>query len=215
MTAITRAENMDDLISRVSALLDVPINENSIPSEQQVIRWFNDAAILIVKLLPDERLAWAQHVMSYDNVGSELYLEGSNIIRIVAVSKYNYDCTEVTHKKLLSMRARFPYYATVQSPYYCRFGSQGKVRLRFLPESFGKVSVAYVRMPTAFYKNSSNQWEPDDYSVPAELEPVLVDYVVMKGKIQDEEPQQFQVLYQEWVQSLGIETQAKVTGVEE
>lgn len=216
MSAIVQAVNMTELVNRAAALLDVPINENSIPSMEQVVRWFNDGLLLLTKLLPDERLAWAQHSIVIDNVGSELHLEGSNIIRLGVVTKYNFQAHEVGHQMLMSMRSKMPNKASVQTPYFCRFGSEGKVRLKFLPESSGKVHVNFVRMPTAyFWNNDGDQWTPDAYSAPAELEPFLVDYVVLQGKIQDEEPQQFQMLYQAWMQSLQIESQAITTGVEE
>jgi len=109
------------------------------------------------------------------------------------------------------MKARMPYMATVMSPYYARFGRSGKVRLKFLPESKGKITLSYIRMPTAY----TSSWTPDDYSAPAELEELIVDYAVVRGKIQDEEPQQVQLLWQAWFQSAGLEPNLDMTGVEE
>ena len=47
----------------------------------------------------------------------------------------------------------------------------------------------------------ADQW-PDAYSPPLEWEKFLVDYAVIQGKVQDEEPQQVNLLLQAWYASV-------------
>lgn len=210
MAEITRAQTISDLIAKVGSKLDISITAMSTPSISQVVSWLNDAALLMTRLMPEDRLGIFRTTITSDSVGASISIT-SQMSRILTVKKYGVVCTRLTQRDMDLVATRSPLLHTTKNPACCVSGDAGNVAIGFWPTSAGPVSIVAVRKPTAY---TASGWAPDTYSLPPELELLAVDYAVIQGKIQDEEPQQAQVLYQMWVQQAGIEAQVEGLGVQ-
>lgn len=214
MTEIVRAQSLADIIARVGAKLDINITSSSTPNTNQVVRWLNDAALLLVRMLPEDRLGAYKETVLDQHVGQTLTIT-EQFLRIVTVKKYDVVCTRLLQRDMDLMATRSPLLHTTRNPAFCVSGNSGNVALNFWPVSDGPVSVTAIRKPTAYTNPiAAPFWAPDQYSLPPELELLAVDYAVVQGKIQDEEPQQAQLLYQMWVQQAGLEGQVEGLGVQ-
>lgn len=210
MAEITRSQTIADLLAKVGSKLDISITTMSTPSSAQVVSWLNDAALLMTRLMPEDRLGIFRTQVSNENVGSSIAIV-SQLARVITVKKYGVVCTRLSQRDMDLIATRSPLLHTTRNPACCVSGDAGNVTINFWPVSAGPVSIVAVRKPTAY---TVNGWSPDTYSLPPELELLAVDYAVVQGKIQDEEPQQAQVLYQMWVQQAGIEAQVEGLGVQ-
>lgn len=221
MAAIQQAQSLSELLVRVGGKLDLTITETSTPNVGQVCGWLNEAALLFARLLPVARLGSLRSpVVTEDDVGGTLDLTGTDITRVVGIKKYGTECVVLTQREMDFISTRSPLIHTVKNPSACVSGDSGSVLLQFWPSSPGPVSVKGVRKPTAYHNNYTStdefgdpiyDWAPDTYTLPVELETAAVDYAVIQGKVQDEEPEQVQILSQMWAQSIGIET--KIPGI--
>jgi hypothetical protein len=163
-------------------------------------------------------------VISNDETGEFLDLTNSDIVRVIGVKKYGVECTVVDQRKMDLTATRLPLVNTVRNPSVCVSGESGYVKLQFWPTSIGPTRVKGVRRPTAYHASFSGRdpdtdepiytYAPDEFSLPAELEMAAIDYAVIQGKVQDEEPQQVQLLHQMWVANVGLETKIEGLGVE-
>lgn len=210
MAEITRAQTISDLVAKVGSKLDINITAMSTPSISQVVSWLNDAALLMSRLMPEDRLGIFRTTITSENVGESIAIT-SQLARVVTARKYGVVCTRLTQRDMDLVSTRSPLLHTTKNPSFCVSGDAGNVTINFWPTSSGPVSIVAIRKPTAYLASG---WTPDSYSLPPELELLAVDYAVVQGKIQDEEPQQAQVLYQMWVQQAGIEAQIEGLGVQ-
>jgi hypothetical protein len=212
MTQIGRASTIDELIERVGAKLDLEITSTSIPSREQTVRWLNDGALLLARLLPPSRLGGLHFELSFDDVGETLDIDGDHLMRVVRVKKFGIECTIREQRDLSMIRTRMPLVHTTRTPACAVSGQDGAVQLEFFPYSNGTVLVKGIKRPTAY--EDSGSWEPDEWSMPAELELPIVDYAVVQGKVQDEEPEQAAMLMKQWTQFVGIEIKVDAVGVD-
>lgn len=212
MAQITRAETIDELIERVGAKLDLTITSSSIPSREQTVVWLNDGALLLARLLPARRLGGLQQEIPYEDVTDKIDIDGNDLLRIVSVKKYGIECRVMDQRELSLVKTRLPLTHTTRTPACAVSGDEGSVTLEFFPESNGNVEVKGLKRPTAY--EDSDSWEPDEWSMPVELELPIIDYAVIQGKIQDEEPEQAALLMKNWAQLLGIESKVDALGVD-
>ena len=225
MSVIDRSQTLDELLRKVGAKLDQTITETSAPSDIQVCDWLNEAALLLCRLLPANRLGSLRSmVISDNNTGEFLDLTNSDIVRVVGVKKYGVECTVVDQRTMDLTFTRLPLVGTVRNPSVCVSGESGYVKLQFWPTSSGPVRVKGIRRPTAYHADWLSRdpesdepiytYAPDEFSLPVELEQSAIDYALIQGKIQDEEPQQVQLLHQMWASQIGLEMKIEGLGVE-
>jgi hypothetical protein len=210
MAEITKSQTTADLLKKVGSKLDIDITDTSTPNRAQVISWLNDAALLLVRMLPEDRLGLLRDSFEEESTSSGLVIDRP-YMRIVSVKKFGVTCTRLSQNELELVASRTPLMHTTRNPAYCVSGSGGDVEIQFWPETPGPVLVKAIRKPEAY--EDDDTWEPGDYTLPAELELHAVDYAVLQGKIQDEEIQQVQMLMQLWMQFAGIEGQIEGLGV--
>lgn len=212
MVQIGRAETIDELIERVGAKLDLAVTDNSTPNRGQVVQWLNDGALLLARLLPFERLMGLQFKISISDVGESASIDRDDIIRLTSIRKYGVECTRMTLRELMESSTRLPLLFTSRTPAVAVSGLEGLVRLEFFPTYPGDVECLALRRPTAY--QDSGSWAPDEWSLPVELELGVVDYAVVQGKVQDEEPEQAKMLLEAWYQAMGIEIKTDAIGVD-
>lgn len=210
MAEILRSQDISDLLAKVGSKLDVDITDTSTPSTAQVVQWLNDAALLMARLMPEERLGLLQTKLTADSVGQLLSLT-DQLERIITVTKYGVVCTKKSQRDMDLVATRTPLLHTTRNPAYCVGGDSGNVSLKFWPSSVGPVTVTAIRKPQAY---TATGYSPGTYALPVELELLAVDYACVQGKIQDEETQQANMLFQMWMQQAGIEAQVEGLGVQ-
>jgi len=224
MAVIERSQDLWDLMRKVGAKLDLSVTETSTPNVEQVCDWLNEAAILLTRLMPDKRLGGLRSAILSESDASEFIdLAGTDMVRVVGVKKYGVECTVLTQRKMDLVSTRSPLIHTVRNPAVAVSGEAGYVKLQFWPTSPGPVTVKGIRRPTSYHNDFSARdaedepiytYAPDEFSLPVELESSAIDYAMIQGKIQDEEPEQVQLLYQMWSQQMGLETKVEGLGVE-
>lgn len=211
MAEIIKSQTTQDILDKVGAKLDIEITATSTPNTSQVISWLNDAALIIVRLLKEERLGLLRASLTEEDVTDALTIS-EPFERVVSATKYGVICTKLDQRAMDLVATRMPMVNTTRNPAYCISGSGGSVQLQFWPQSPGPVVVKAIRKPQAYETDSG--WTPGAYTLPVELELIAIDYAVLQGKIQDEEVQQAQILMQAWYQQVGIEGQVEGLGVE-
>ena len=224
MAVIDRSQDLPELLRKVGAKLDLTVTETSTPNDVQICDWLNEAALLFTRFLPANRLGSLRSaVLVNDSIGEFMDLTGSDVVRAVGVKKYGVECTVLGQRKMDLVSTRSPLIHTVRNPSVAISGESGFVKLQFWPTSIGPVRVKGVKRPTAYNAdwvsrdtddNPIYTYAPDEFSLPAELETAAIDYALIQGRIQDEEPEQVQLLYQMWSQQLGFETKIEGFGVE-
>jgi hypothetical protein len=207
---IIRSQLITELLAKVGSKLDIDITDTSTPSDAQVVSWLNDAALLIARFLPEDRLGLLQDKVEVEDVGESLVVD-SPFERFVSIVKYGVVCKRLTQRDMDLISTRSPLLHTTRNPAFCVSGNAGYINLRFWPTSIGPVTVKAIRKPEAY---AVTDWTPGTYSLPVELELLAVDYAVVQGKIQDEEVQQAQFLLQAWMQQAGFEAQIEGLGVQ-
>jgi hypothetical protein len=211
VSEINKSQVVGDILDKVGAKLDIEITDTSTPTAQQVVVWLNDAALMIVRLLPEERLGLLRTSISSDDISGVISIT-EPVEKIVSARKYGIECTKLKQREMDLVSTRMPLVHTTRNPAYCISGSGGSVQLQFWPESSGPVLVKAIRKPEAY--SMAPGWTAGSYTLPVELEMLAVDYAVLQGKIQDEEVQQAQILMQAWFQQAGIEGQVEGLGVQ-
>lgn len=212
MVQIGRAESVDNLIARVGAKLDLTITSTSTPDRGQTVQWLNDGALLLARLLPPHRLGGLQFDLGFTDIGASANIDTDDILRVVSVRKYGVECTVMTKRDLSLAETRTPMLYTTRTPACAVTGEGGAVHLDFFPTFTGDVEIKAIKRPTAY--EDSPSWVPDQWSIPVELETAMIDYAVIQGKVQDEEPEQAQMLMQHWAQATGLEIRTDAIGVD-
>jgi hypothetical protein len=188
-----------DLRDKVGALLDVDIGSDTTPDEDQVNAWLYDGAIKMMSILPLEMLGGFMKTQSTADIDGDVSIDAADMLRIVSVTKGGQPCVEVPLANLHGLALRAPY--LFRNTYaYARMGESGEATLQFYPADSGQVEVYYIAFPDAAssWSGTSSLAPPESWSGQ------LVEYAALQGKIQDEEPQQAQMLYQMWVQSVQV-----------
>lgn len=224
MVVVQKAQDIDTLLTRVGGKLDIVVTETSTPNASQVCDWLNEAAILLTRLLPVERLGSLRSpVFSESDVGETLSLSSTDMIRVIGIKKYGTECVVREQREMDFISTRSPLINTVRNPSASISGDSGDVQLQFWPTSPGPVAVKGINKPTVYDNTWTTldgdgdpiyDWTPDTYTLPLELETAAVDYAVLMGRVQDEETQQVQQLVQMWGQSVGIEVKIPGLGVD-
>lgn len=179
----------------VGALLDVDIETNSTPSTNQVFQWLYDGAIEMMAVLPDGALAGFTDTKEYGSVKDlNIVVEDIELLRIVAVTKAGKLCDRLPLDVLKDIGKKAPYiYANDAA--YAETGVGGQVLLSFLPDDvIADVILSYVHLPAPV-----NDWTASNsYAPPVSWTSFLARYAAIQAKIQDEEPEQAQLLFQMW-----------------
>lgn len=187
----------DLLRNRVGALLDVRISDATTPSIDQVNNWMYEGAMVLCKIIPIGQLATMMNIETSTET-TDWDINELDMIKLAVVQKADKQCRIYAYDDFLHVRDNLPSLHTDNSP-ACSLSSNaaGAAVLKFLPETSATVSVLYVASPAPIV-----EWEPA--TVAPHLVPpdtwaeLIVDYAVMKGKIQDEEEQAASMLYQMW-----------------
>lgn len=195
-----------ELAARVGALLDVTIDTSSgnedkgTPSYSQVRSWLYDAARQILHLAPEPHVAGFVNRATSAGVTSTWAIDGIAIERILSVIKGGFVCDKVSYSTLRRIPMLMPSLYSGGGYAYAESGSIGEATLQFYPEDSDDVEVAYVA-PVAQVA-SWVESPTDNYIPPDSWSKLMVDYAVIQGKVQDEEPEQVQLLMQLWVQGV-------------
>ena len=108
MAHIERAQNIDTLIGRVGAKLDLTITTTSTPNREQTVQWINDGALLLARLLPPHRLGGLQADVNFYDVRETADIDVQSIMRVVSASKYGVECTILSKRDLVMAKTRTP-----------------------------------------------------------------------------------------------------------
>jgi len=202
----------DQLRNRVGSLLDVRITEATTPSKDQVDEWMYEGALMLCKALPVALLGTMMDLETA-TITTDWDISDFDVVKAVTVEKDGVRCKIYSHPDLLHIRDNMGALHTDEYP-ACSFTgiAGGKAVIKFFPETNLSVSLTFVTSPapvTAWKKTvSPHLIPPDSWSE------LIVEYAVMKGKIQDEEEQAASMLYQMWTQSVNVFVGSEVLGTD-
>ena len=210
MTQITRSDVLA-MIARVGAKLDIPtIDASSTPTNTQVIQWLDDAVMKLAKMLPSSKMGSLTWVYESDSITANLNLEQQSpvVMRVFSAKKFGYGCKRYELDEFEQIKTKLPMLHTQSNPAFAVSGVAGELVLMFYPESPGACEIRVAAIPTSY---TSIQ---DEFSAPLTWEDHIVDFAVLQGKIQDEEPEQTSLLLQEWMASIQVAMQLPSLGVD-
>jgi len=202
----------DKLRNRVGSLLDVRITEATTPSKDQVDEWMYEGALMLCKILPIGLLGTMMDVETA-TVTKDWDVGGLDIVKAVSVEKNDAGCTIYPYPELVHIRDNMSSLHTT-SNFACAFTGEvgGASIIRFYPETSASATLTFVTSPAPVSKwaktTAPHLIPPDTWSE------LIVEYAVMKGKIQDEEEQAATMLYQMWMQSIQAFSGSGVLGTD-
>lgn len=202
----------DKLRNRVGALLDVRITEATTPSKDQVDEWLYEGALMMCKILPLGLLGTMMDVEEA-TVITDWDISAFDVVKAVAVEKNGAICKIYTYPELLHIRDNMSALHT-SSNFGCSFvgDAGGAGVIKFYPESSSLAILTFVASPapiSEWVKTSAPHLIPPDT-----WSELIVEYAVVKGKVQDEEEQAASMLYQMWIQSVQAFTGSAVLGTD-
>lgn len=194
-------KNANKMINAVGALIDIVLTDNTTPSRSQVVEWLNEGVIECIRVLPVKELQ--DMYTSYSSTTgtiNEVDLPRP-CHKVISLFRNEVSCIEVDENVFNSIRDTQPYKFTVKNPAYVKRIIDGNINFQTYPGGRSLLRLVYI--PTPFvYATGDNQEEaevPTTYSIPIELEPYVLSYAAAMARVQDEEPAQFQLYKQDWM----------------
>lgn len=191
-----------DVSSGVAALLDLAsIDASSTPTISQVSQWLYDATVAMCQLLPDDKLTNFENNRSASDVGEFTDLSLIEVIRVASASKYGRACTRITRTQMNRIRRMGLLTFDTSSPAYTPVSSTSGngLSLQFYPTTPGTVDMKLICYPSF----DPTQWGSSMPNCPPKSwTALLVEYVVMKAKYQDEELEQSEAAYKQWAEKV-------------
>lgn len=187
----------------VEAILDVGVlSSTTTPTEDHIKIWLYDAATIMAELLPPEQLTWLIKTTS-GTAGPEVHISTANAMKIVSVFKNGYECTKVERLELQRIKRFAPLMYGVNNIAYALAGGDstgGVTKVEFYPGNTLSYVIQYLAFPlaAASWANGTALVPPDSWK------PAIVDYVVMKAREQDEEPEQSEQAMKRWQEKVQI-----------
>jgi hypothetical protein len=202
----------EQMIAQVGAKLDLEITENTVPDKEQVVQWLNDASLYMAKILPAPAVSGITRSFKSDSVGSQWELPTGEILRVLVVRKFGNISFMADMAKLSWVATNVPMTHTSRNPICAVSGSGGNTVLEFFPRTNAPAEVIAVVAPEQI---TAEGWTPGEYAPPPSWALGMVDYAVIQGKIQDEEPEQAAFLLKSWQENLQVEMGSGFIGMDE
>ena len=195
---------LQSLLNNVGAKLHVTLGTTTVPTQDQVTQWLNDAQVEIARIKNVPEL-----VISYTPPASTVATSVAapdNLLRIVDAYD-NFDNKKmypITYDIYTRIKAGSDSYYTT-STYCYLIGNNGTSRvIYYYPESDpGEKTFLYLKKPDDLVNLTDVISISDDYA------PFLVDYAVIQGRVQTEDYEKVYMLLADWYKKLGVNYDTK------
>lgn len=206
------------MVARVGSLLDIEVSDDTVPSNDDIITWLNEGALEVVKMMPDEKVSALTKRIGVTDVGERTYLNEDHDfeppMRIMTVTKFGAVCTKAkNYEDYLQKKKLTPLIFDRTNPLACQTGTIASPVIEFFPADTGDVVIQAVIAPSAYAMDGGYD-ENDDLYPPVSWERLIIDYAVMRGRTQDEEPGQANLQYQMWIQAVQTAARSNDFGFE-
>jgi hypothetical protein len=185
----------------VAALLDLAaVDANSTPTSDQVDRWLMEAAILMCEMADPDNLIWCIASNTTANIGQTLSLGSSSMQKLMSVVKNGVECTKISRDEMQRIKRTASRLYTNNNIAYCVAGDLGSPTIDFYPTTAFSVTTRVAAYPLAV----ASWADTTAYVPPTSWSGLLVDYVVMRAKAQDEELEQSELSMRRWQEKVQI-----------
>lgn len=203
---ISPRSTAEQLVADVAAILDIEITNDTIPSELQVVRWLNEAAVITASVLPPEACVSITTTSSFTVTDYASYGESgasSTPLRMLSVKKFGKPCEVIYDPHVfLRRKANYGMIYNREFPLCLISGGSAGMSLSFFPEDSGTAELRFICYPEEYVLGEDQS--ALGYLPPKSWEKILVDYAVMRGRLQDEEPGQAEQQYKFWMDSVKL-----------
>lgn len=175
---------ISSLVSKVASLMDVSVDTTSTPSQDQVTEWLKEGFRKLVNMLPDEQLTLESTTAS-GTTSSAVPTTGA--LKIVSVFVAGVPATKVSYEQLQEISSLQP--SRFSGLKHC-YAVASNNSISCFPQDGLTVQVRYIADPTT--------------SISDGIAGLVVDYAVVMAKIQDEETEQANMLWQKWMQDVQV-----------
>jgi len=189
------------MIDAVGSLIDQKLTTSTTPTRAQVSDWLNEGVIGVFRFVPLSEMG--------DTIQSDSFASSSindtdlskKMFRISSVYRTNVLCAKLSPEEYSAIVNTSPELSSPFDPIYSITHGPSGSRIEIHPRSDIYNSINYVPFP--FMYDSENQDDsPDNTSIPSSLEGLVVEYAAALARIQDEEPQQYQLYIAAWEKKL-------------
>jgi hypothetical protein len=199
--SVLEKRNLEDLVSAVSGLIDIQVDDSTTPSFEDVTSWLNEGAVQVFRIFPVEEFRDAMITQEKDGAIFSQNDFTHKLLKIVSVYRNSAICTKLTEEEFGSLSSSRPLRFNSLQPAYCRRSVNNNTVISVYPGGGVVYQITYLPYPYA-YDTSLPNATPDNTAVPASLEHAMIEYAAILARIQDEEPAQFQLYINDWRQKI-------------
>lgn len=195
------------MIDAVGAKIDIVLTTNTTPNRKQVVDWLNEGVIETIKLLPEE--SFRDLFVDYSSLGNEISESDLllPVMKTISFFRNGASCVKITDKEFFSLLQNSPFKFTSMNPAYARITLGGIAIWRSYPTGKALNQIIYIPYPFMYDTGNGDEENetPTRYSIPALLENYVIDYAAAMARVQDEEPAQYQMYKQDWMNRVRME----------